>query len=307
MPEKKASFTPESSMFELFRKELCLYAANLHESMIKLQGEGLQTARVEGLIEALRPVRGAVCIMQFSSLVTLVDALYLFLQTMQKTRSRELLRAIPLLHQAADKFHYFGNLSDALLGAAATRQDPEIDEIINRLTAFAALPREKTPAMIGVEEREVTEQTIASLFKTELEGLVQELDLQLLELEKTKRVAEIVPCLLRTTHSLKGAARAAQFISIVKFAHTMEDCLIAFRDQKLLVSEDHIDVLLQAVDFLKNILVIPSAQLASHLASRQNEMDHLITKIKRIGHDDSKETITTESASVSRVVVKEIV
>lgn len=64
---------------------------------------------------------------------------------------------------------------------------------------------------------------------------------------------------MRAAHSLKGAARIVNLTPAVPVAHAMEDCLVMAQHGQLLLTPEHIDVLLKGADLLLRIACPPQA------------------------------------------------
>ena len=102
------------------------------------------------------------------------------------------------------------------------------------------------------------------LFKMEGEIQCAALTAGLLALEGTHSPSQI-ESMMRAAHSLKGAARIVQLDPIVKVAHAMEDCFIAAGEGRLTLSADHVDKLLEGVDFFKKLSACPENEMQACL------------------------------------------
>lgn len=92
-------------------------------------------------------------------------------------------------------------------------------------------------------------------FVEELEGHVAALNRDFLELEKatTERRDELLHALLRTTHTIKGASRAAA-VSVVEHAtHALEEVLIGLRDHTLEDSPSLYELLFGVTDAMADV------------------------------------------------------
>ncbi len=69
--------------------------------------------------------------------------------------------------------------------------------------------------------------SMMDLFRMEAEERLAVLSQGLVALEGTGATAEVIEPLMRTAHSLKGAARIVGLGTAVQVAHAMEDCLVA--------------------------------------------------------------------------------
>jgi len=85
-------------------------------------------------------------------------------------------------------------------------------------------------------------------FRVEARELLEQLGRGVLDLEKGGGAAELVPRVLRLTHTLKGAARVVKQREIADHAHEIEGALSPFREQTSAVPHDQIDAILKLLD-----------------------------------------------------------
>ncbi len=85
-------------------------------------------------------------------------------------------------------------------------------------------------------------------FRIEARELLQQISRDVLELEKNGRSEELVSRLLRSAHTLKGAARVVKQLEIGARAHAMEDALAPLRSEAESVSEEAVDSVLETLD-----------------------------------------------------------
>ncbi|MCY7394314.1 MAG: Hpt domain-containing protein, partial [Leptolyngbyaceae cyanobacterium CAN_BIN12] len=86
----------------------------------------------------------------------------------------------------------------------------------------------------------MNDDTMLELFRQEVETQVSVLNQGLLNLESRPESVEI-ETLMRSAHSIKGAARIVSLDSVVKLAHSLEDCFIAIQNRLVTVGADQID------------------------------------------------------------------
>ena len=84
---------------------------------------------------------------------------------------------------------------------------------------------------------------------------------------------------MRAAHSLKGAARIVGRNAAVQVAHSMEDCIVAVQNRKLILSDRHVDAMLAGVDLLGRIAQVPEQDLESWSAEHQTEMDAFLASL----------------------------
>jgi len=92
--------------------------------------------------------------------------------------------------------------------------------------------------------------SMLDLFRQEVDVAAPALTTNLLDLEKGNTSAEISESLMRTAHSVKGAARMVGIDPVVKIAHIMEDCFVLMQNGELTFCAEDIDILLAAVDVI---------------------------------------------------------
>jgi two-component system chemotaxis sensor kinase CheA len=100
-----------------------------------------------------------------------------------------------------------------------------------------------------MSEQDLIARLLAS-FVEELEGHVAALNRDLLELEKAAPAerGELIHALFRTTHTIKGAARAAAVSVVERATHALEDVLTALRDGSLVESPPLFELLFGVTD-----------------------------------------------------------
>ena len=101
--------------------------------------------------------------------------------------------------------------------------------------------------------QDYSDMSMLHLFSMEAETQTALLNDGLLALERDPRNADSLETLMRAAHSLKGAARIVQLSAAERLAHAMEDCFVAAQEGRVVLSSDHIEVLLQGVDMLTRI------------------------------------------------------
>lgn len=85
-------------------------------------------------------------------------------------------------------------------------------------------------------------------FRVEAHELLEQLGKGVLDLEKGGSAPDLVPRLLRLTHTLKGAARVVKQREIADQAHAIEGILAPFRETQTVVPRDRIEAVLQSLD-----------------------------------------------------------
>jgi chemotaxis protein histidine kinase CheA len=94
---------------------------------------------------------------------------------------------------------------------------------------------------------------LLELFRAELDAHLPVLSDGLLALEKGRAGEPEIAAMMRAAHSIKGAARIVGIEAAVRVAHVLEDCFTAAKDQRITLSSEAVDDLLQGVDALQRI------------------------------------------------------
>jgi two-component system sensor histidine kinase and response regulator WspE len=150
----------------------------------------------------------------------------------------------------------------------------------------------------------MNDDSILELFRQEVETQVSILSQELLKLESHPEAMEI-DTLLRSAHSLKGAARISSLDGIVKLAHSLEDCFVALQNHQVLAEADLIDTLLHSIDWLQQLSQVPEIDLLNWLTDQTAEMATLQSAIAALIPADadqrrSQSLTTGEPSALSR-------
>lgn len=94
---------------------------------------------------------------------------------------------------------------------------------------------------------------LLDLFRAEVETHLPTLSDGLLVLEKDPARVDLFEALMRAAHSIKGAARVVGVHFAVEIAHVIEDCFVALRQGRVMMSASVVDALLQGVDLLQRV------------------------------------------------------
>ena len=108
--------------------------------------------------------------------------------------------------------------------------------------------------------------TLRNAFYEEAEELFQEIEACLLDMDSTGATREKIDNLFRYMHTLKGSSAAMEINDMAKLTHHLEDILGMVRDQKLDLTREMIDLMLQSLDEMK-------VRVARHKADESYEID----------------------------------
>jgi two-component system, chemotaxis family, sensor histidine kinase and response regulator WspE len=114
--------------------------------------------------------------------------------------------------------------------------------------------------------------SLVDLFRLEVEQHRASLSDGLIALERGNRSPQLLEGLMRSAHSIKGAARIVNRVPAVEVAHAMEDCLVAVQKGHFALSSPQIDKLLEGVDLLREIAELEEDALPAWTQSNHDKL-----------------------------------
>jgi two-component system, chemotaxis family, sensor kinase CheA len=116
------------------------------------------------------------------------------------------------------------------------------------------------------------------------------IELHIISLEQAPEDKECINAIFRPFHTIKGVSGFLNLKEINKFAHAMESLLDDARNQKIRVHREMIDFILEAVDFLKEMILALKGRLDSgEISQSPFEMDDYLKKITLLQTGEAKE------------------
>ncbi len=120
------------------------------------------------------------------------------------------------------------------------------------------------------------------IFLEEADEQLQELNQNLLELEKNRENLEIINNIFRAAHSLKSSAAFVGLNDLSDLAHKMENLLQGIRDKTMKISDDIIEIIFKCFDEISSVI----EAVASGKAPTQ-DLGWLIQEIQSISESSS--------------------
>lgn len=122
--------------------------------------------------------------------------------------------------------------------------------------------------------------SLIDLFRSEAEELVTNLSSGLLGLEQGGEAnSSTLEGMMRSAHSLKGAARIVDLHPAVKVAHALEDCFVAAQEGKLAIGPTQVDTLLRAVDLLSELTLLAEGTAIHWEIDNQERLDTIVASV----------------------------
>lgn len=138
------------------------------------------------------------------------------------------------------------------------------------------------------------------IFLEEADELLQELNKNLLELERNPEDEEIINNIFRAAHSLKSSAAFVGLNDLSDLAHRMENLLQGIRDKTNTITPEVVDVIFKCFDTISEVIEL----VASGVEPRQN-LRPLIDRINNV-NDSSKISAGAVPAAGNAVKVKNV-
>lgn len=132
--------------------------------------------------------------------------------------------------------------------------------------------------------------SLLDLFKVEVENQLTLFTDSLLELERVGSNASNLEALMRSGHSIKGAARLVGVKPAERLAHVLEDAFSAAQAGQIQITANEIDLFLMSADMLKHISLQPEGQAESFVAQNQGHYDDLLRRLSKVAAGQSEET-----------------
>ena len=126
------------------------------------------------------------------------------------------------------------------------------------------------------------EATPLELFRLELEERVESLNNALLQLESDPTALEACDPVMRSLHSVKGAAGIVVLPALVKVAHRLEDFFVAVKSGAAPLDQRAFALSFRCVDLFQDVSRLPAEAIGEALTARAAELDELVSAISKL-------------------------
>ena len=130
-------------------------------------------------------------------------------------------------------------------------------------------------------EIHIDRERLAEVFLVEADESLQEMEEALIALEARPNDPELVQTIFRMAHTVKGGAGVLGYTGVAKFTHALEDLLERVRDKKLPVTSRLTDLLLQAVDVVRDLIAAAAGGDHALSAKHQAVLERIHSKSRR--------------------------
>ena len=130
--------------------------------------------------------------------------------------------------------------------------------------------------------RDLSQLSMAELFRLEAEGQCATMVDGLLVLEQAPQDAAVLEACMRAAHSLKGAAQIVGLRAGVQMAHALEDVFSAAQHGRIGLDQAAVDLLLRGVDLLSGLANLPEEDYAATSAASRPDMAGLLADLTAV-------------------------
>jgi two-component system, chemotaxis family, sensor histidine kinase and response regulator WspE len=148
-----------------------------------------------------------------------------------------------------------------------------------------------------------SEATPLELFRLELEERVEHLNQVLLQLEAQPNSQEASDQVMRSLHSVKGAASIVVLQSLVRVAHRLEDFFVAFKNGEATLDAPAFALSFRCVDLFQDVSRLPAEEIREWLAARTPELDALVEELSQLLPGAGSIMVATQAAGPSNEAV----
>ncbi len=143
--------------------------------------------------------------------------------------------------------------------------------------------------------------TFKEKFKEEAYEHVNELEKNLLELEKDPESIEFVEKIFRSMHTIKGGAAMFGFENINKFTHNLENIYDEIRNGKIDISKELLTLTLESVDHIKTLLEQDDDNNDLEISTKEKFLSVEISKILKQGNKKEESNNDNEDSNEPEV------
>ena len=276
------------SILELFKHEVAQQVALLEEQIELLKTQNPDESALEKSIESVHIIYAMANLIERNAVVELTHTLEYYLAKFLRQNHVFSQAELELVSQSTTLITKMSQVSQEewpnwlendsweisriknALVAASSSTITDITDSVNLEPAIQDLPKLPVVQTNPAHNDIIQDESMFELFRLEVETQVNILNNGLLSLESNPTSIQALESLMRSAHSVKGAARIVGFGSVVNLAHVMEDCFVAAQKKQILIQSKDVDILLQGVDELSVISQVDVKELESYETKLQS-------------------------------------
>jgi two-component system sensor histidine kinase and response regulator WspE len=292
------STSPELGLLALFRTEVAHHTLGLAEGLAVLKQNPNAIEQLEIMIAEIHAIWGGARIVELKSIVNLAQVMKDSLQALQRHKTslssaqlESLTPVISWLQQlvaipVAEIITWVQQHQEEIEGLIVTLSSLVTKTATGPVTSAATVEPSSNSVASSTEMTDsanvITDPTLWGLFLTEVTAHTVILNEGLLALETNPKATEQLAALMRSAHSIKGAARVVGLEIVIKLAHLLEDCFVAAQQGKIILVSEHIDILLHSADMLTTIAQLVKSGNYQQLTQLHQETETLTAALNSI-------------------------
>ena len=306
----------DMSMMDLFRLEAENQCNQLSEDLLAFEQDPTDSDLLESLMRASHSVKGAARVVELHPAVQVAHALEDVFVAAQENKISLEQEEIDMLLKGVDMISSISQVSDDEIENFCHEKSDEIDSLTKAFSVLAKggrvssdAPAETAPPVDTTPPKPVPEteelptlpvdlsgMSMLDLFRMEAENYCTKLSENLVSLENDPSSTELLESIMRSAHSMKGAAKIVGLDAAVKLAHAMEDVFVAAQKENILLEREDIDIFLNAVDLLTTIAKKTETDSEERLITHNTEIEELVSILTNL----SKKKKTAETAPAKK-------
>ncbi|MBN9377830.1 MAG: hypothetical protein BGO14_04160 [Chlamydiales bacterium 38-26] len=273
MTEENLS-NPSLQVLKLFLSDLQSQQTIFNQVIQKIDDEDFIKNQYGVLIKICRTLLASSKIVQLKTIENFIQNFENFVAYLKAKATPLTVSDKDLIHQVYQVFEEMNQISEAELK----------NDVQQKKQMYDAL-NEKMQSQIGITEETKArpvepEPKMLELFKGEIETQIKSLIEDLLGYQRNREEVRLLDSLMRSAHSIKGAAKVFSFNAIVKLAHVLEDCFIAIKEKQVFLDDDHAELIFKSLDSIREIIHQSSHEITSKLNKEQETLDRFAEEIK---------------------------
>lgn len=291
----------DQNLIAIFLKELIAQVKSLQKTMESLHEKPQDKTNLEHLRKKIGEIIQGGKIIRIDPVVKMGKSLENLIKAIAEEKVPWGDATESCLHQILDFLRALSLVSPAHLDSfLRDKQDflsticsqmEQIEKVKYGAPAEKELHKEPPKVIPSASTDSDLDARLYEIFRVELETQSKNLSQDLIDLERKPKDSSLLEKLMRTAHSIKGAARVVALIPIVRLAHAMEDCFVAAQQGQMEIHEEQVDQLLKCVDVLSRLAKLKPEKINAWSAQATPLIDNLLQDLtaylKPIASDES--------------------
>lgn len=227
------------------------FLEQLDQDLVQLEQTPENLDLLDNIFRAVHTIKGNSSFLGFDKLTHFTHQLENVLDKLRSGKMAVTAEIMDLVLAGIDKLReFFADLQNE----ANVEIDAEMQKLGNVLTATQIIPAAALSSDTAAEKDDSDEMDeIIDDFIIESNELLEQLDRNLLQLEKTPDDLDLLNDIFRPVHTIKGNASFLGFVRLTQFTHQLENVLDKLRSGDMQPSAEIMDLVIDGIDKIKEI------------------------------------------------------